>query len=656
MPDTQIEQRKLAAIMFTDMVGYSAMMQRNESLAIELVEEQRSLLRSLFAKHGGHEIETIGDAFFVEFGSALHGTRCAIEIQETLHARNKAGNPERKIELRIGLHLGDVVLRDSRIYGDGVNIAARVQPLAEPGGICITREIFDMVKHNLDVKVVSLGPTELKNIKDKFELYSLVVGAMAGKGESGLFPEMAAGGDPRKVHGPSIGVLPFANMSSDPENEYFSDGMSEEIIHALSKIRRLHVASRTSAFSFKGKNEEVRAIGRTLNVSTVLEGSVRKSGNQIRITAQLVNVEDGYHLWSERYDREISDVFEIQDEITMAIVDTLRVTLLGTEEETLLKKDTKDHEAYNLYLKGRYFWNKRGAELSQAVRYFEMAIARDPGYSRAYSGLADSYAPLTFYGYLPPNIAIPKAKAAAEKALSIDPGLCEAHCSLGYVKLFYDRDPLMAIHDFDCAIHLSPSYIPARYWRGASQLSRKRFEEAIEDVRRSVEIEPLSAIANAYLGWAYYFSRRYDEARKQLIRTLELDPGFYLAHWILGQVHEREGRYPEAIAEFEKGADLSSRSTWMLSSLSHAYASAGREDDALQLLSEVTDRAKTEYVRSLVMAYLYDGLKRPDQVLDSVEQAFEEHDLWLAFLPVDPYFEKYHSHPRFANILKKIGL
>jgi adenylate cyclase len=310
MPQDGTEHRKLAAIMFTDMVGYSALAERNEELALELLEEHRRLLRSIFPKHRGSEIKTIGDGFLAEFSSALAAVQCGIEIQEKIAKRNSVNPSQGNFQVRIGIHAGDVVHRDDDVIGDGVNIAARIEPLAEAGGICISQQVFDQVENRVAKSLKRMGQVKLKNMMRPLEVYGVVCeGAATGP------PDLAQDSKSSETQ-KSIAVLPFLNMSSDPENEYLSDGLTEDLIMAFSQLKGLRVPARTSSFAFKGKNEDIRKIGQQLNVKTILEGSVRKVGNRLRITAQLINAAHGDHLWSQTFDREMQEVFAIQDEIT----------------------------------------------------------------------------------------------------------------------------------------------------------------------------------------------------------------------------------------------------------------------------------------------------------------------------------------------------
>ncbi|MGB6698641.1 MAG: adenylate/guanylate cyclase domain-containing protein, partial [Methylocella sp.] len=428
-----LEERKLAAIMFTDMVGYSALTQRDEGLAVKLLEEHRAFLRPAFLKHQGQEIKTIGDGFLVEFASAVAAVKCAVELQEGLARRNLGAPADRQLQVRIGIHLGDVLRRGDDIVGDGVNIAARVEPLAESGGIAITQQVFDQVYNKIPETLARIGKIELKNIQRPVEVYRIILGPKTREAAAGERETSAL--QPSREQQRSIAVLPFVNMSSDRENEFLSDGISEDLLNALSWIEGLRVAARTSCFAFKGRNEDIRKIGDALGVETVLEGSLRRVDTKLRITAQLIKVADGFSLWSERFDREMQDVFAIQDDITRAIMAALKLRLAGHSDQLVFKLQTSNAEAYELYLKGRFCWNQRGLGLRKALHYFELALIEDPDYALAMSGLSDTYSLLSWYGYLPPAEANPKAIAAAKRAVQLDPQLAEAHTSLGFCQL-----------------------------------------------------------------------------------------------------------------------------------------------------------------------------------------------------------------------------
>jgi serine/threonine protein kinase/Tfp pilus assembly protein PilF len=456
---------------------------------------------------------------------------------------------------------------------------------------------------------------------------------------------------------PSIAVLPFTNLSADKEQEYFCDGMAEEIINALSQVEDLRVVARTSAFSFRGKEIDIREIGKKLSVQALLEGSVRKAGNRVRITAQLINVSDGYHLWSERFDRDLADVFAIQDEISLAIVDKLKVKLLGDEKAKMLKRYTQNLEAYDLYLKGRYHWNRRTPEaLKKAMAHFEQVIQKDPDYVLAHAGLADCYSMLAQVRVLPPKEAFPKAKAMASKALEIDESLAEAHTSLAFVLSTFDWDWAGAEREFRRAIELNPNYATAHQWFAMMLRALNRTFEAVQEIEKALELDPLSLIVNTAAGYVYLHAGHEDKAVEQAEKILDMDSTFGFAHLILVDVNERRRKYYEAVEECLKGYSfVGFLSQHEVANLRETYASSGRIGYLRRWLEIMQSKAEQGQVLYYGMAALYARLDETEKAIDYLEKAYEEHDYDLNDLLVDDVFEKLRSNPRFVQLIKKIG-
>jgi serine/threonine protein kinase len=434
----------------------------------------------------------------------------------------------------------------------------------------------------------------------------------------------------------SIAVLPFADLSPHRDQEYFCDGIAEELINALTKIANLKVASGSSAFQFKGKGHDIQEVGEKLNVKTVLEGSVRKAGNRLRITAELVNVSDGYHLWAEKFDCEMQDIFAIQDEISLTIVDKLKVKLLREEKEKLIKRHTQDVVAYNLYLKGRYFWNKRAKQgFSKAIEYFEQAIAKDPRFSLAYSGLADTYNLLGFYCHLAPHNTFPKAKTAALKALEIDDTVPEAYASLGFANLYYDWNWQAARNNFLKAIALGPGYATAHHWYAEYLVVMGRMDEALEEARQALECDPFSLVMNILLGWVYYYSGQLDQAIEQFRKTLDMDPNFAPAHFFLALTLVQKPRFEEAIEEFQKARVQFGESPLIEVALGHAYALWKKRDELNGVLEKLEKMAAQIYVPPYFQAAIYTDIGDIDQAFLLLQKCREERDLWFSFLKVD---------------------
>ncbi|MBI5868135.1 MAG: protein kinase, partial [candidate division Zixibacteria bacterium] len=437
---------------------------------------------------------------------------------------------------------------------------------------------------------------------------------------------------------PSIAILPFSDLSAAKDQEYFCDGITEEITNALSRVDGLRVVARTSAFAFKNKQDDIRAIGRTLDVGAVVEGSVRKAGSKIRVTAQLVNVADGYHIWSERYDRELEDVFAIQDEITLAIVEKLRVTLLAGEKASVVKRYTADLEAYHLYLKGRYYWNRRfeGA-LPKAIECCQQAIAREPLYATAYTGIADSYMSLGYFGYLPPQEVFPKAKAAAEKALQIDENLAEAHASLGWIQTVYGWDWQGAAQSFQHALRLNPQYATVHEWYALYLTITGRFDEAVAETRRARELDPLSLIINSVGGVVLYMARRYDEALVQLNSTIEMDPSFALAYWFQAGVYLEMKRWDDALAALEHLAVLFPSNALAPGAIGTVKGLMGRKSEALESLQCLRDMSQKRYVSPFHFASVHMGLGQFDEAFEQLDKAIDARESRLAYAKVWPW-------------------
>ena len=455
----------------------------------------------------------------------------------------------------------------------------------------------------------------------------------------------------------SVAVLPFVNMNADADNEFLSDGITEDLTTALAQVKGLRVAGRTSAFSFKGKAKDLRKIAGQLGVEAIVEGSVRKAGCRLRITAQLINAADGCHVWSERYDRDLSDVFTLQDEISKAIVEALKLRLVADSPELLVKPQTTSTDAYQLYLKGRYFWNQRAAGLPKGLHYFELAVLEDPQYALAYTGIADSLYLLGIYGYLRPKEACPRAKAAAMKALELDDSLAEAHSSLGFNHLVFDWDWPAAAKEFQRALELNPNYVPARYWRASYLSAAGQHEEAIAEVQRALKIDPLSVFVNTHLGWSFFHARQYDRAEEQLRRALELAPDFLIARWLLGRLFSARGQFQAAIAEFQKLIQISAdNNTTGVAWLGHTYAACGQKEEARRIIASLQQRSQQEYVRAYLFAVVHAGLGETERVLEWLERAYEERDVWMGWLKCDPIYDGVHTVPRFAELIRRIGM
>ena len=432
--------------MFTDVVGYTRLSQADESLALELLEEHRSLLRPTFQAHGGVEVKTIGDAFLVEFKSALDAVLCAVETQQKMNKRNEGVLPTRKLELRIGIHVGDVVHEASDIYGDAVNIASRIEPLAEPGGVCISQQVFDHIGNKAKLRIERIGEVGLKNVELPLKVYKVNL-PREGKAKSEGSDEEKSG--PRE----RLAVLPFVNISPDPNDEYFADGLTEELIARLSEIKDLKVIARTSVMGYKRKEKKASEIARELGVGSLIEGSVRKSGNRIRVSVQLIEARTEEHLWSSNYNEELTDIFEIQSDVASRVAKALKAGFFSRGQV----KPTNNIESYALYLRGIQLSYEGGEDnLREAAALFERAISMDPTFALAYVGSADVWGGLANSGYEDFAIISEKAEPAARKALALDPGSAEAHAIMAHIHTQLDRFNL-GIIEAEKAIELNPN-------------------------------------------------------------------------------------------------------------------------------------------------------------------------------------------------------
>ena len=461
----------------------------------------------------------------------------------------------------------------------------------------------------------------------------------------------------RESEQPSIGVLPFANMSENPENEYFSDGITEEILNALSRIPTLKVAARTSTFALKGKSLNITEIGQLLNVKTVLEGSVRRMGQRVRISVQLINARDGYHIWSERYDREIEDVFAIQDEIARTIVDRLKVKLTAAQDQALGKRHTENVEAYELYLRGRhcwYRWNIKGM-LEKAIRHYQQALVKDPEYALAYHGLADAYSVPGLWGFQPPSAALPKALAAATRAVELAPDLAESRTSLGFVQLLsldWDAAESSLLH----AIDVNPRHALAHSFHAWLLSIVDRQREAAEAARLGQELDPLSPATNGIAALVSYHGRQYDQAISECQRALERDRASFLALLAMTLSYAAKGMYKDAISHAERGLSLSPEVNVLRALLGVVYAMAGERQSAERVLAELLERSHTEYVGPTMISWVYANMDEPDSAFEWLEKASSARDCTLGFGIRAPVYDRISGDPRFNELLAGLGL
>jgi DNA-binding winged helix-turn-helix (wHTH) protein/TolB-like protein/Tfp pilus assembly protein PilF len=454
----------------------------------------------------------------------------------------------------------------------------------------------------------------------------------------------------------SIAVLPFKPLGEQSEDEILSLGMADALITRLSNLQQLVVRPSSSILRYTAANQDPLEAGRQQKVDAVLDGRIQRTAERVRVTVQLLRVQDGKQLWAGKFDEKFTDIFALQDVISERVAAALSLQLTGSEQDRLTKRYTETAEAYQLDLKGRYFWNKRtGESLRKGIEYFTQAIANDSRYALAHAGLADSYIILGNFGLLPPHEAYPKAKVAAEEALKVDPDLVEAQVSLAFVKSLFERDWPGAEAGFKRAIELNPNYGPAHQWYGVSLAGAGRVDEAVAEVKRAQQVDPLSRTISAVVGWMLYLARDYDTAIEQEKVVLEMDPNFALAHRYLGLIYEQKRMYAEAISEFQKAEWLSGAKPLDSSSLAHAYAIAGKRAEARQILKKVSEGPPEVYFPAQDIALIYVGLGEKDLAFDWLEKAVQERSPWLIHLSVDPRFDPIRSDPRFTELLRRIG-
>ena len=641
--------RQLAAIMFTDMKGSTALMQEDEQKAKTLRNRLLDILEKIIPFHNGKIIQYYGDGSLSIFQSATDAVKCAIEIQKKVQEAPK-------IPLRIGIHSGDISYDEHGVYGDCVNVASRIESISVPGAVTISDKVFDEIKNQNDISTVSLGAFNLKNVKRKIEIYAVTNEGLVVPTEAQI--GISAGSEK------SIAVLPFINMSSDAENEYFSDGISEEILNALTKVDGLQVSARTSSFSFKGKNEDVRQIGNKLGVSTVLEGSVRRSGKRIRITAQLVNTSDGYHLWSEVYDSDLEDIFQVQDEISQKIVNRLKENFaLPQKQDHIIKPMTDNIEAYNLYLKARYYWNKSNPEnISKAIQTLEEVIRLDPGFASAYCLLSYCYSFMGSTGMMNAPDAYSKAKDYTLKAIEIDPNYAESHLSLATIKFYNNWDFEGAETSLNKAIKLGLNSSLLNQVHGWFLIAKGDFVKAIEKMENAVILDPLSLQLMSQLADAYAFAGQFDKALAEYDKVIELDPTFRRGYEGKGMCYLAMGENEKAIESLEKYQKLIGHPLKGLSSLGHAYAAGGYMDKAYECLEKIQQRqlAEPNVMLDMDFAFLYSGMKEYDKAFHYLNRVYEQRTgiacLGMIFCIRYPMLNELKADPRFDQLTSKIGI
>jgi TolB-like protein/Flp pilus assembly protein TadD len=455
----------------------------------------------------------------------------------------------------------------------------------------------------------------------------------------------------------SIAVLPFQNTSGDPNAEYLSEGIAESLINSLTQLQQLRVVARTTAFRYKGKDVDPQQAGRDLKVRAVLSGRVRQMGDTLNIQVDLMDVTTGAQLWGEEYERRVEDVVAVKQAIAREVTEKLRLRLSGEQQQQLARRDARNGEAYQLYLKGRFHWNKRNAkDFQKAIEYFNQAIERDPSYALAYSGLAETYVLLPVYSAASPQEGYPKAKAAAKKAIELDETLAEPHSALGYELMLYDWDLEGSEREFKRAIELNPNYATGHQWYGERLMVVGRFDETLAERKRAQELDPLSLIVNTNVALTYYYARQFDKAIDELRKVLEMDQTFYYARWNLGLCYQMKGMFSEAISEYQKAWQLSNDPA-VLALIGQAYASSGRRDEALRVLAQLKEISKSQYVSAYSFALVHAALGDRDEAFRWLEKSYADHSFGeVGYIKIDPLVDSLRSDSRFTDLLRRLGL
>ncbi|MDG6901112.1 MAG: hypothetical protein JRM80_04045 [Nitrososphaerota archaeon] len=636
-------ERRLAAIMFTDVVGFTSLGQTNEALALKLLDEHRGIIRPLIARHGGTEVKTIGDAFLVMFPSALEAVRCALEIQSAMRGRNSSVADDRRIQLRIGIHVGEVVHGQGDILGDAVNVSSRIEPLSAPGGVCISGQVYDHVRNKIDAPMELIEQRTLKNVRLPLDVYRMVM-PWDVREEAGEL-------DSRRV-----AVLPLKNMSPDPNDEYFADGMTEELITSLSSVSELTVIARTSVMQYKAAPKRVADIGKELSVGTVIEGSVRKAGTKVRITVQMIDARNEGHLWAQNYDKQLDDVFTVQSEVAEKVAEALKVKLAEPQRRKLARGAAADPEAQNLYLKGMFYWNKRTLDaLKKAVGYFEQSTGRDPTFALGHAGLALAYNVMASNFDSDPEVCFPKAKEAALKALSIDGDLAEAHAVLASVYEGYYLDLERAEQEFRRAIEVNPNYPTAHQWYAQLLGMEKRNDESTREIYRALELSPLSLIINTNIADNFHYRGMYEEGIAQARKVIDMDSNFATVYPTLIELCLEAGKIQEADEATKTLSKLDDSATAKMMR-ARVLVFSGKVDDGRAIAKELEAGRFTSGLSPFFLAALRFKMGDVDRGFELMEEARTRHDRFVLLMGIDKDLDDVRADPRYTAMLQKVGL
>ncbi|MGP8016282.1 MAG: adenylate/guanylate cyclase domain-containing protein [Thermoplasmata archaeon] len=646
-----VSVRRLAAIMFTDMVGSTAAAQANEAEALRLRDEQEAIVRPLFSAHQGREIKSTGDGFLVLFDSALRAVECALDIQEHLHQRNSRPNLP-PIRLRIGVHLGDVEERAGDVFGDSVNVASRIEPLSDPEGVCISEPVFGLVRNKISNRLEKLEPQVLKGVLFPMDIYRVHL-AWTGEGPATTV------GVPVPLEKSRIAVLPFVNISPDPADEYFADGMTEELIQKLARVSGLRVVARTTAMTYKNSHATALEIGRALHVGTVVECSVRKAGNRIRITAQLIDARSEEHLWASRYDRELDDIFAIQDDISGQITSAISARLsAGGVPRPLsvahVQQDTQDITAYTHFLHGLKLFGEKGSEatIREALSQFQKAVDRDPGFARARVGVAEATLWLGAEGALPLQESVERCRTELAKALDQNDALAEAHSVLAGL-LVGEDDPAGAEREARRAMELNPSLSDPYRWLAQLAAGDGRIDETVRLLEAAQQINPVDVNIIAFLGRAYVYAGRETDALAHWERTKALIPfrtNSHLAEYYLGLGNY--AKVQEILLEMER---LRPDSVWTETFRGILAARLGDTKGARRSLERLDARVRSGELPAFFSGFIHFALGEQDAFVACMQEASREHSLPLLELRYSRFYQPARSDPRIQELLDQLA-
>lgn len=638
--------------MFTDIVGYTSLTESDEVLAMKLLNEHRKIVRPLISSHNGKEVKTMGDAFLVEFVSAIEAIRCALEIQESLSRFNTNRKFEDKILLRIGIHLGDVIHSEKDVYGDAVNIASRIEGIAEPGGICVSRQVYDSVRNKArSMKFESLGFKQLKNLTNEVEVLRVVTPwEEGGELQSSYYTPLEEEAPQPKNR---VAVLPFVNIGPDPTDEYFADGLTEELISRLSQAKDLRVIARTTSMNYKDeRRKKLREIGRELGAGTIIEGSVRKAGTKIRVSVQIVNAVNEEHIWSSRYDRNLDDIFEIQTDIAEKVADSFSSTLAPMMHTQIRgSEETQNITAYTYFLEGLHLFHGEGeTSVQNALDLFTKSIEVDPGFARAYVGRADCYLALTEFAHITFVDAATRAEEDAKKALELDPGLADAHATFSHV--MYTLDEITtAEREARRAIELNPSLSDAYHALGHIMSVKGEREESVRLFETAHKLDPLNEDNIVMLSQIYLDSRREEEALRLLATVEHVFPQatFYGIAWY----HLLKHDYAKA-AEFLERFKLvaGSDSIVAIGLEGDIMADRGDRAKALECIARIEQSANKETIANGIVGTIYYILGDMDSFFDYMNRALSIHALPLGALVNSQLYAKARQDPRFKKLLE----